>query len=100
MEGFEVKIIPQGIQRPLPLFQDFEHPDLVRGGLSRPGDISPDLLFDGAARHAGVLQHIVHSLIVGPAFDVDAGIHDEACGAESLGLQAPQVAVGIIFVEA
>ena len=94
MELPDVEVVPQLILRHLPQFEDLDLTDLVGRGLARPGDVardfrpgnvhgdhpghdellphSPEALLAGG----GVVQHVLHRLLLCPAKRVHPSVHN------------------------
>ena len=50
-----------------------------------------------ALGHAGVIQHVVDGLLAGPPLGVDAGVDNQADGAEDLGLEVAEAVEGVVL---
>src|SRR5437764_6513149 len=67
MEGAEIEGRTGSLPGLLPDFSDLQLADLVRQGLTWPGDVAVDLILDLVAWKRSVLLHVIDGLGAGPA---------------------------------
>ena len=96
VEGADVEFGAELFLRALAELEDLELAELVGAGLRGPRDVAVGLGLDERLVDV-VLAHVVDDLIAGPALRVDAGVDDEADGAEELGVEAAVVADGVLI---
>ena len=96
MELADIKLITQFLLRLVAQLEDFQHADLVGRGLAREGQVTAHFRTHGAFRNCGVIQEVLHRLILGPALRMHAGIHHQADSAPHFRGQATKVLVGVL----
>ena len=96
MEGADVELVAELLLSAFAESEDRELADLVGEGLAGPGDVAVGLALDLHLVQRGMVTEVLHDLVAGPAFRVQAGVDDEADRAEHLVVQAAVVAVGIV----
>ena len=95
MEGADVEFGAEFFLCALAEFEDLELAEFVGAGLRGPRDVAVGFGLDERLVDV-VLAHVVDDLIARPALGVDAGVDDEADGAEEFGVEAAVVANGVL----
>src|SRR6478736_2286891 len=91
MEVLDRELVAERLLRLLAQLEDFQLAHHVRARLARVDDVA----FDFARFDA-----VVDRLLAGPVLGVDAGVDDEAPGAEQLHVELPELALEIVLVPA
>src|SRR5919112_3742904 len=84
VEGAYVEGVPEPALSEPPEPDDLASADHVGEGLSRPGDVTVDLVDDVVPGGRGVLPHEVHGAVARPAEGVQARVDDQPAGAQGV----------------